>query len=371
MENLRTYGRKQFKRYTDRATRAKTETRDAIVWDVVEEDRVCQVKIQGSPEFIYAHYPRNMTTVPRWCKIGNVVKIVHKGGNRGYMEIAGEGRAAPTGIGTPAVPTPSDALMSGMAIWATVPNTMTVTIDSGRYRIDGTIYTYAGTDTAAYFVMDDDPVVMDDDPVTVDTSAGSIQISSSPASGYYRYDAIVIGADGNIDEIEGAEVTANPVTPDVPENHILLAYVLVAGGVTSISQGAIGQTWTTPYAVGLDTVSDPTCESMQYWPEGVDPIQQQMGGLEVTLYDQYENPFSCTWTPTFTLHAICDGVLFAAGTGQGSSITVPTSSSSVIIYYRKPLMGGSEFDPIIYITIPELPEIKRTAIICLHGIPGL
>lgn len=369
---MRTYGRKQLKRYVDRATRAKTETRDAIIWDVIEEDRVCQVKIQGSNEFIYAHYPRNQTTVPKWCKVGNAVRIIHKGGNRGYMEIAGEGRAAPTGSGTPTIPTPSNALMSGMAVWATMPtNKMAVTIDSGNYRIDGTIYSYGGTDTSSYYVMDTDPIIMDDDPVQMNTPIGAIVIETAPAVGYYRYDAIVIGEDGIVDVIKGIEVTANPVYPTVTESHILLIYMLVVGGVTAISQGALGQIWTTPRAVMLATISDPTCESMAYWPEDVEPIQQPVGGLIATLSDQYDNPFPCLWTATFTLHTICDGVLFASGTGQGIAITVSTNGSSITVIYRKPLIGGSEFDPIIYITIAELPEIKSTAVICLHGFPGL
>jgi hypothetical protein len=364
VEDLRTYGRKQFKRYVDRATRAKTETRDAIIWDVVEEDRVCQVKIQGSTEFIYAHYPRNQTTIPKWCRIGNAVRIVHKGGNRGYVEIAGEGRAAPTGLGTPSVPTPADAVLTGLAAWATSPETMSITVDSGTYRIDGTIYNSDGT-ASNYYVMDDDPITMDDDPVAMDTSSGAIVIEAAPADGYYRYDAIVLGANGVFDVIKGTEVTADPVKPDVPADHVLITYVLVVGGVTKISQSVIGLEWTTPRAVYILAETDPPCETGLTWDSESPPDVSQEATITATLYDQYSTVYSGTWTWTFEIIA-GDGVLFRSGTGQGTSITF-SGGASVSVIYRRPVIDGDiAANPAIIISIAEDNNASSRAHVCLY-----
>ena len=363
---MRTYGRKQLKRYVDRATRAKTETRDAIVWDVVEEDRVCQVKIQGSNEFIYAHYPRNITTVPDYCKIGNAVRIVHKGGNRGYMEVAGEGRAAPTGYGTPSVPTPSDAIMSGLVMWATAPATMSVTIDAGTFRIDGTIYNSGGTDSN-YYVMDDDPIVMDDDPVAMNTSSGAIIIEASPASGYYRYDAIVLGTNGVFDVVKGIEVTANPVKPDIPADHILIDYILVIGGVTEIDQSDIGAEWTVPRAVYILTETVPDCETGLVWTIGDPPVETQTAVITSTVYDQYDAVFAGTYTWTFEI-TIGDGVLFRSGAGQGTFLTF-SAGATVEVTYRRPTEGGdTAVSPAITISIAEYPQISSRARVCLYVI---
>lgn len=361
---MRTYGRKQLKRYVDRATRAKTETRDAIIWDVIEEDRVCQVKIQGSDEFIYAHYPRNITTVPSFCKIGNAVRIVHKGGNRGYLEIAGEGRAAPTGYGTPTVPTPSDAIMSGLVMWATAPATMSVTVDAGTFRIDGTIYNAEGTGSD-YYTMDDDPEVMDDDLMQMDTFLGSVVIETAPASGYYRYDAIVIGADNVLDVVKGTAVTANPVKPDVPADHILIDYILVIGGVTEIDQSDIGSEWTTPRAIYILTETVPDCETGLIWAIGDPPIETQTAVITSTVYDQYDTVFAGTYIWTFDM-IIGDGVLFRAGAGQGAVLTF-SAGATVSVTYRRPLEGGNTaISPVIIIDIAELPQISSRARVCLY-----
>lgn len=366
MENLRTYGRKQFKRYIDRATRAKTETRDAIIWDVVEEDRVCQVKIQGSSEFIYAHYPRNQTTIPKWCKIGNAVRIIHKGGNRGYMEIAGEGRAAPTGLGTPPVPTSADAVMTGLSAWATSPETMSITVDSGTYRIDGTIYSSDGTGSN-YYVMDDDPITMDDDLAEMDTSSGAIVIDAAPADGYYRYDAIVLGINGVFDVIKGTAVTADPVKPNVPVDHALIAYVLVVGGITGISQSVIGLDWTAPRAVYIISETDPICEIGLTWDSESPPDVSQEATITATLYDQYDTVYSGTWTWTFGILAGI-GVLFKSLVGQGTSLTF-SGGSSESVTYRRPVIGGAVTETVaINISVAEGRGASTRARVCLYVI---
>ena len=76
--------------------RRRSESRDAVVWDFDDANKIVRCKIQGSNEYILCHYPRNWQTLPSWCRRGNAVRIAHKGGIRGYMEVIGHGRAIPT-----------------------------------------------------------------------------------------------------------------------------------------------------------------------------------------------------------------------------------------------------------------------------------
>ena len=82
----------------ERHLRDKTESRDAIVWDIDESNFLVRCKIQGSNEYILCYYPRNWQTLPPWCKRGNAVRIAHRGGIRGNLEVIGNGRAIPTPI---------------------------------------------------------------------------------------------------------------------------------------------------------------------------------------------------------------------------------------------------------------------------------
>lgn len=365
---MRTYGRKQLKRYIDREINGKSETRDAIIWEIVEADKVCKVKIQNSGKYIYAHYPRNRTTLPNYCRVGNAVRIIHKGGNRGYVEIAGEGRAAPSGI-RPVYSPSFDAILSGMLIKATNPATMFITIEVGTYRIDGIIYAYAGT-SSDHYVMDDDPIVMDDDLIPMNDTTGSIEIETAPADGYWRYDAVVIGIDGVIDIIKGLEVTSNPGHPVVPEDHLILCYILVEGSVTSITQEAISSLWTEPNPTYLWVEVDPSYEDGGLvWTEPP-PTIQQTAAITVTIYDQHGMAYPGNWTFSFNI-AYGSGILFKAGYGQGVRLPVAISGSSTIVTYRRP-MSGSAASPYIQISIEELPNVGMVgALVYLYDENGI
>ena len=42
---MRLFGRKVLKRYEEKTHQRRAETRDGILWDVLEDDRVCRIEI--------------------------------------------------------------------------------------------------------------------------------------------------------------------------------------------------------------------------------------------------------------------------------------------------------------------------------------
>lgn len=87
---MRTYGKRLIRGAADKATKQAAESRDAVLWDVLLTERVCRCKIQGSSELIIARFPQNWATVPEWAKPGQAVRIAHRGGIRGYIEVLGD-----------------------------------------------------------------------------------------------------------------------------------------------------------------------------------------------------------------------------------------------------------------------------------------
>src|SRR5512137_812697 len=116
---MRLYGKRYAKKFIDRRVRLKTETRDAIVWDIDYLNYVAKVKIQGSNEYVMAHFPRNWKETPYWLKKGNAVAIRHREGVKGYIEVIGEGRAIPTAVSGSSMPEPDtlpDMIISGLTV---------------------------------------------------------------------------------------------------------------------------------------------------------------------------------------------------------------------------------------------------------------
>ncbi|MEM5769674.1 MAG: hypothetical protein AAGU32_15480 [Bacillota bacterium] len=138
---MRTYGKRLIRGAADKATKQAAESRDAVLWDVLLTERVCRCKIQGSSELIIARFPQNWATVPEWAKPGQAVRIAHRGGIRGYIEVVGFGRAIPTpvsGSATPTPDTPDNVILAGCLLKA-MPQTpgMSVYVTTGRARFSG------------------------------------------------------------------------------------------------------------------------------------------------------------------------------------------------------------------------------------------
>jgi hypothetical protein len=113
---MRLYNRRFVTRSVERQTQAVQETRDAILWSVDTANKLCSVRVQGSNEYVIAHYPENWEQIPVWLKPGNAVKIMHTGGVRGWVEVVGHGQVVPTPVTGASAPTSTsgvDSILTG------------------------------------------------------------------------------------------------------------------------------------------------------------------------------------------------------------------------------------------------------------------
>ena len=231
---MRVHGKRFAKKYIDSRVQTRVETRDAIVWSVDTINNVARCKIQGSDEFIYAHYPRNWKKIPYWLKTGNAVAIRHRQGIRGYTEITGEGRAIPTPISGEVFPPMMDlpdGILSGMYVSETYPISLGCLVSNGWYRLNATEYFFTAA-MMGYTIMDDPaPMVMGSLELM---GQGNYNVSfGTPIenSGEWRYDIMVIGEDQVIDVISGEVGISGtiPVAPEVPSDHIQIGEDILWG----------------------------------------------------------------------------------------------------------------------------------------------
>jgi hypothetical protein len=349
--------------------------RDAIVWSVDTNNFYCLVKIQGSNTTIKAHYPRNWKVVPTWLKRGNAVRIRHRAGAQGFVEVVGHGRAIPSPVEGDALPVPTedtDGIVTGMEILEYSGGGMNVVVNDGTYKIDGTTYVYLATVTG-YIVMDD--------PAPMTMGAGTrmgfgetitpIAISAAPAAGYARYDALVVGTDGVIDVVEGSvsAITSEPNKPNVPLDHVLVGYLFIYGGMTSIPQNAIGVEWSVPYPSTVTiTVSSPLTQdsngAIEFpWDVGDDT---PYGSITFTVKDQYGLNRNISKTATLSIYEGTGGV---SGTisGFGSSAS-KTCGYYCTFYYERNQIATPEVSPLLQIAFEGWPNLKTMAyIVCLDS----
>ncbi len=119
---MKLYGGKYIRNRMNEVSENHRETWDAILWDVDMTKRTCRVKIQGSDNLITARFPSNWADVPHWMKVGNAVRIVHRGGIRGKIELVSDGQVVPTAIvggsQTPPGEDGGDGVLSGCQVIA-------------------------------------------------------------------------------------------------------------------------------------------------------------------------------------------------------------------------------------------------------------
>jgi len=239
---MRLYGKKFLRQRMGEASAQKQETRDAILWDVLPDQRLCRVKIQGSNELIVARYPENWEQTPFWLKPGNAVKVMHTGGIRGRIEVIGHGQLVPTPVAGDQFPTPAtgkNAVLTGCQL-IEVPGQprMAVLVLTGTYRISGTVYSLGGMLLGnANFILGDGAALGE--------VAGAVAINSAPSAGLARIDRIAVGMDGIIDYIAGTSASS-PTAPSTPANHVSLGTVLVPSGITEITNNNINRSWSEP-----------------------------------------------------------------------------------------------------------------------------
>lgn len=233
---MRFYSGKIVQQGLNRRFRQHAESRDAIVWDIDTVNLLVRCKIQGSDEYILCHYPRNSTTLPGWCKRGNAVRIAHKGGVRGFLEVVGNGRAIPSPVTGSQLPTPEDLpdiILSGGEV--TPYSGMIVEIGATSYRIDNVTYALV----LEGLPMADPPLMVMGDGIVMGIGGSYLTFDAAPTVPNARYDLIVAGTDGFAHIVKGT-ASASPVMPSVPVDHIEIAHVLILGGMTEISAWHIG-----------------------------------------------------------------------------------------------------------------------------------
>lgn len=363
---MRLYGGKLLKQKTQKQLRQAQELRDAIVFDVTPADRYCRVKIQGSAEYIKAYYPENWEQTPSFLKPGNAVRITHPGGNRGRIEIAGNGILRPTDVNSQKISvtpeTLTDTVLTGCGLSPSKPESMSIKVAYGTYRIDGITYTLTG------MLMDNAGIEMDRLDLLMDEVSDSATFDAAHSS-FFRYDSVCIGIDGVIDVVKGTSFATGgtiPAPPSALPDHLRLGWVLIPPNTTEITGGLINKYYTAPVAAYLtNTIADNELE----WGKNTTTI---------TIYarDQYGNLINGNYYITMT---------WTRGNGtlsrSGDSATSPTAFTfnftgtyAEVTYTREgeptPPDEYDEESPIITIADAD-PTISNTvAYILLYDITG-
>jgi len=359
---MRLYGRKFASQFIQKKLKPKSETSDGIIFEVDWSQYVCKCRIQGSDEYIDAHFPRNEATIPSWMKPGNAVRLLHRTGIRGHIEVIGHGGAIPTPQpGSPSHPTTSsiaDGVISGLEI--TAAGGMTVAISAGTYKIDGAEYEITGGETGYAVMSESDPpmtmneiwppavlgdpkganfILMSESnpPMTMSElwPQGTMGIGESvfildpaPAVGWFRYDAFQVGTDKVIDYLKGTEAQSNPAKPTISANHVQIGeYILVVGGYTEITDGYIGKEWTAPYAseLTLSGIDD------FYWDSGNDYPETN---LTVAMKNQYGYSYSDPRTFTLTM-VIGSGKVWSAEDGYDDVSVSQNATGTYTFKYQR------------------------------------
>lgn len=361
---MRLYGRKIADNAINRRISRNRQISEGILWTVDEESENCTVKIQGSNEQIVAHYPRNQKAIPSWLKPGNAVQLLHKAGNRNYIEVVGQGRAIPnpvSGNQFPGLSTLSNTLLTAVHVTAVSAGSDSVRIDSGvQYRIGGTTYTLTGTGDN-YLVMDEDDITMDEYPY-YEMDQLVIDLPSSPISGKFRYDILVAGTDSGVDVVSGTEVSSNPALPTVPADHVLLEKILRIGGETGTTDERIGQSWSSRSATSLVVTGD----TEMAWSTSTNYPETS---FTATLYDQYGSKVSNSAGWQLTCNMIYgSGQVYSGQSGYGTSVVQVITGNSYTFKYQRN-QSVNERHPVILISLDN-PSLSGSIVIELLDIAG-
>lgn len=366
---MRLYGQRFAKRYVDRRVAGSNETRDAILWDVDTVNNLARCKIQGSNELVIAHFPRNCKTTPYWLKPGNAVRLVHRTGVRGYVELVGEGRAIPTpveGEATPAAGSVPDGVISGCQLDETTPESMAVIFTAGTFRVNSVVYN-TNPAVGGYVIMSDPaPMLMDKIWTTMDaTGTLTIELDTAPSAGQFRYDLICVGTDGVIHYIAGT-ASATPVKPDLPADHVIVEdYIFVKGGATEIYDHDIGVDWTAPYPSTLYIVLG---DAEFAWDAGDDYPETT---IAVTVKDQYGNTISAS--PDQYLLVLeklyGTGEIYSAESGWDADEVSQHCYSNYTFKYKRD-QTTTEHSPVFRITLDQDVPLQAGTNIVLLDVSG-
>lgn len=318
---------------------SRVESRDAVVWDVLADIRLCRVKVQGSDEYIICHYPENWEQTPVWLKPGNAVRVVHRGGVRGFMEIVGHGQCVPTTVpgalnpSTPDTPPSPNVIMSGGTV-VEIPTgpQMAVMILTGMYRYNQDIKII--------------PRIKMSDPSDYNMTMGGKmgQISAvfavtAPAL-KYRMDRVVMNGNGIISYLTGVEVNSNPVAPSIPANNFSLGTVFVRHESTAIYQSDINASYSAPAPQILEAT--PAKASLA--------ITDLTTTITVRVKDQYNTYMSAPYGGWQIQGKVTSGtgtltVPYIVGTITGTTVKGNMVGNSLVFTYNR--VPGTEVSPYV------------------------
>ncbi len=307
-----------------------SETKDAIVWDVLPLQYLCRVKIQGSNALISAYYPENWESTPVWLKPGNAVKIMHTGGNRGRIEVVGHGQYIPSPIADtqfPATPIGENHVISGCNIVPFPDPTTSVLVEAGDYMINGVTYVLAGTES----IMGDGSLgLMGSGELMGSTGyAAVITINAPPSSGYYRFDLISVGTDGVVDYTAGTPSTTNPQVPALAANHLQLGTILVYPGMTEILLEDINRSFSSNFV--------PTYLAITIDNEEMAWNESTSTSIQVQVQNQYHQPIlnsGGSWEIKLEF-VLGNGTISNGGEYSTTYLIRSTATSSVTFTYTR------------------------------------
>lgn len=350
---MRLYNRSIMRKRVGDIERWTITDRDAVVWSVDTSNFYALVKVQGSGTLIKAHYPRNYRVLPTWLKPGNSVRIRHRSGAQGFVEVIGHGRAIPTPVAGGSLPPPtnqSDGIIWGMAVL--VYGGMNVTVSDGAFRINGAIYLYF-TGLTGYIVMDDPAPMIMGNVIKMGSAytVTPIAFDAPPAVGFCRYDALFVGTDSVIDYVAGAVGTVDhePSFPSIPTDHVLIAYIFVYGGMGSITAADIGGRWTLPaptYVGGSSAIKQSDGTYLFPWSTGG---SSPTVNVTVQVTNQYTQPQTVGATVTVTMLYGSGDFSIDSGANwysMGQSATRQIGTNFGLTYRRDQLLGTSESGPL-------------------------
>ena len=357
---MRMYGRKFVSRSFGKQTRIRTESRDGVLWAIDWDNRICNVKLQGSNELVTAHFPQNEATKMSFMREGNAVRLIHRGGVRGYLEVVGHGMAIPTPVSGdfhPAISGLPDGVTEGCQIIPTDPASMSVTILDGYYRINGVLYSLSGGASGyeamaagSEVIMNDDyppmvlgqdedligmavdsDVIMDDvfPPMTLGDPIDDYELDPAPSGNKFRYDCFYVGTDGIIIYLKGDESSSNPSKPDIPGGTVLIGqYILIWTGVTEITGQNIGMEWTEPYASDVEF----NCLDEFPWDGGDNTPETN---VKITILNQYGWAISGSYTIVLNM-LLGSGQIYSAQTGwHGSEVSQNIDGTNYTFVYQR------------------------------------
>lgn len=348
---MKLYGKKFANKYVNKQVERKTETKDGILWSIDEVNYRCSVAVEGGSELVVAHYPRNWKDKPYWLKIGNAVRILHRAGVRGYVEVIGEGRAIRSGA-RPQASTPVDIIVTGGEIAATTPSSYSLTVTPGTVRINGNIYAFSVEDQTGSLLMEDPAnATMGSSSQLMGEYTYNIQLDPPPQWNYFRYDLIEVGTDGVVSVVTGVAVFNDPVKPAVSAEHVQIGdYILVQninidGSASTVENYQIGAEWTTREIKFLGLSSDWT--TLHPWPP--DHVSENVGPgyniVNVKTMDQYYHPIDVSTYPpyggpTVTLRLVHGEGAIQVWDGEQSSYEDIANATKV----RSAYMTGEEIN---------------------------